>query len=59
MSSTAGRIAWLRVSSCILPLAAPISDTKVLTEAAPSRGRDRISRIPWRSACPTPPSGRR
>jgi L-talarate/galactarate dehydratase len=25
------RIAWLRISSCILPLAAPISDAKVLT----------------------------
>jgi L-talarate/galactarate dehydratase len=25
------RIAWLRVSSCTLPLATPISDAKVLT----------------------------
>ena len=60
MSSTADRIAWLRVSSCTLPLATPFSDAKVLTEAALSRGRDRdrVSRTPWRSACLTPPSGR-
>jgi len=28
---TADRIAWVRVSSCLLPLATPISDAKVLT----------------------------
>lgn len=31
MSMTADRIAWVRVSSCLLPLATPISDAKVLT----------------------------
>ena len=31
MSSTADHITWLRVSSCYLPLANPISDAKVLT----------------------------
>ncbi len=31
MSHEADRIAWLRVSSCTLPLATPISDAKVLT----------------------------
>lgn len=30
-SVTADRIAWIRVSSCYLPLATPISDAKVLT----------------------------
>jgi len=25
------RIAWVRVSSCVLPLATPVSDAKVLT----------------------------
>ena len=30
-SSSADRIAWLRISSCYLPLATPISDAKVLT----------------------------
>jgi L-alanine-DL-glutamate epimerase-like enolase superfamily enzyme len=30
-SMTSDRIAWLRVSSCTLPLATPISDAKVLT----------------------------
>ena len=29
--NTPDRIAWLRVSSCYLPLATPISDAKVLT----------------------------
>ena len=28
---SADRIAWVRVSSCYLPLATPISDAKVLT----------------------------
>ena len=31
MSMAADRIAWVRVSSCLLPLATPISDAKVLT----------------------------
>ena len=31
MSQTADRIEWIRVSSCHLPLATPISDAKVLT----------------------------
>lgn len=31
MSQTADRIAWMRISSCYLPLATPISDAKVLT----------------------------
>ncbi|MGM9426399.1 L-talarate/galactarate dehydratase [Hydrogenophaga sp. MI9] len=31
MSTTADRIAWMRLSSCYLPLANPISDAKVLT----------------------------
>jgi L-talarate/galactarate dehydratase len=31
MTDTADRIAWVRVSSCVLPLATPISDAKVLT----------------------------
>ncbi|MDQ7744801.1 L-talarate/galactarate dehydratase [Hydrogenophaga pseudoflava] len=31
MSTTADRIAWMRISSCYLPLANPISDAKVLT----------------------------
>ena len=30
-STTADRIAWVRLSSCYLPLATPISDAKVLT----------------------------
>src|SRR5215510_14708205 len=30
-SAPANRIAWIRVSSCFLPLATPISDAKVLT----------------------------
>lgn len=30
-TASADRIAWIRVSSCYLPLAAPISDAKVLT----------------------------
>ncbi|CAB3683418.1 L-talarate/galactarate dehydratase [Achromobacter animicus] len=30
-TSNADRIAWLRISSCYLPLATPISDAKVLT----------------------------
>lgn len=31
MSTPADRIAWMRISSCYLPLANPISDAKVLT----------------------------
>lgn len=31
MSQPADRIAWMRISSCYLPLATPISDAKVLT----------------------------
>ena len=31
MSTTADRISWMRISSCYLPLANPISDAKVLT----------------------------
>ncbi|MFP8778802.1 L-talarate/galactarate dehydratase [Hydrogenophaga sp. RWCD_12] len=31
MSQSADRIAWMRISSCYLPLANPISDAKVLT----------------------------
>ena len=31
MTESADRIAWVRVSSCVLPLATPISDAKVLT----------------------------
>ena len=31
MSQLADRIAWMRISSCVLPLATPISDAKVLT----------------------------
>jgi L-talarate/galactarate dehydratase len=31
MSQSADRIAWMRISSCYLPLAHPISDAKVLT----------------------------
>lgn len=31
MSTPADRIAWMRISSCVLPLANPISDAKVLT----------------------------
>ena len=31
MTMAADRIAWVRVSSCVLPLATPISDAKVLT----------------------------
>lgn len=31
MSGQQDRIAWMRVSSCVLPLATPISDAKVLT----------------------------
>jgi len=31
MSTTADRISWMRISSCYLPLATPISDAKVLT----------------------------
>lgn len=31
MSTTADRIVWMRISSCYLPLAHPISDAKVLT----------------------------
>jgi L-talarate/galactarate dehydratase len=31
MSTPADRIAWMRISSCCLPLATPISDAKVLT----------------------------
>ncbi len=31
MSASEDRIAWLRLSSCVLPLATPISDAKVLT----------------------------
>ncbi|WP_088279157.1 L-talarate/galactarate dehydratase [Ideonella sp. A 288] len=31
MSAASDRIAWVRVSSCMLPLATPISDAKVLT----------------------------
>lgn len=31
MSTAADRIAWMRISSCTLPLANPISDAKVLT----------------------------
>lgn len=31
MSPVQDRIAWVRVSSCVLPLATPISDAKVLT----------------------------
>ncbi len=31
MSLNADRIAWMRISSCYLPLATPISDAKVLT----------------------------
>ena len=31
MSQPADRIAWMRISSCTLPLATPISDAKVLT----------------------------
>ena len=31
MSTTADRISWMRISSCHLPLANPISDAKVLT----------------------------
>ena len=31
MSSPADRITWIRLSSCFLPLANPISDAKVLT----------------------------
>jgi L-alanine-DL-glutamate epimerase-like enolase superfamily enzyme len=31
VSTTQDRIAWVRVSSCVLPLATPISDAKVLT----------------------------
>ncbi|WP_310567660.1 L-talarate/galactarate dehydratase [Hydrogenophaga sp.] len=31
MSTPADRIAWMRISSCTLPLATPISDAKVLT----------------------------
>jgi L-alanine-DL-glutamate epimerase-like enolase superfamily enzyme len=31
MSQLADRIAWMRISSCVLPLANPISDAKVLT----------------------------
>ncbi|WP_066255608.1 L-talarate/galactarate dehydratase [Hydrogenophaga flava] len=31
MSTTADRIVWMRISSCYLPLATPISDAKVLT----------------------------
>ncbi|MBT9550872.1 MAG: mandelate racemase/muconate lactonizing enzyme family protein [Hydrogenophaga sp.] len=31
MSTPADRIAWMRISSCYLPLATPISDAKVLT----------------------------
>lgn len=31
MNRAADRIAWVRVSSCYLPLAAPVSDAKVLT----------------------------
>lgn len=31
MSTPADRIAWMRISSCTLPLANPISDAKVLT----------------------------
>ena len=31
MSQNADRIAWMRISSCYLPLANPISDAKVLT----------------------------
>ncbi|MBX3646016.1 MAG: mandelate racemase/muconate lactonizing enzyme family protein [Rubrivivax sp.] len=31
MSTVQDRIAWVRVSSCVLPLATPISDAKVLT----------------------------
>ena len=30
-AATADRLAWVRVSSCVLPLASPISDAKVLT----------------------------
>ncbi|HVJ60321.1 MAG TPA: enolase, partial [Burkholderiaceae bacterium] len=31
MTAAADRIAWVRISSCYLPLANPISDAKVLT----------------------------
>ncbi|WP_395700256.1 L-talarate/galactarate dehydratase [Aquabacterium sp.] len=31
MATSQDRIAWLRLSSCVLPLATPISDAKVLT----------------------------
>ena len=31
MSQLADRIAWMGISSCVLPLATPISDAKVLT----------------------------
>ena len=31
MTDRADRIAWMRISSCYLPLANPISDAKVLT----------------------------
>ena len=31
MNLSNDRIAWVRVSSCMLPLATPISDAKVLT----------------------------
>jgi hypothetical protein len=31
MTDRADRIAWMRISSCYLPLAHPISDAKVLT----------------------------
>lgn len=31
MSSPSDRIAWIRLSACVLPLATPISDAKVLT----------------------------
>ena len=31
VNTAADRIAWVRVSSCVLPLATPISDAKVLT----------------------------
>ena len=31
MTQAADRIVWMRISSCTLPLANPISDAKVLT----------------------------